>query len=249
MEPGPSLAGAFARVDRAAVHINELDDALECVRKTGEDEVVAGQSTRLRKHAEEAFPLSGARVWFDKPPLPDFVSVLVGETVYNLRAALDYMVYELAWKDSGARKRGTQFPIEDRKFDPENPRRGFDGRRKKFLAGLSDLHVEAIEQLQPYSGAEWTRILRDISNPDKHRQLVRLTADAVSVGSYDYRPRGTADASRGVFTNLGIAGMEARVEFSRYLMVGLPEGGDLVGTLARLCREVRAVIDSFSREF
>ncbi|MCH8188130.1 MAG: hypothetical protein IIB66_05415, partial [Proteobacteria bacterium] len=101
---------------------------------------------------------------FPIEPVPHIIKILVGEITYNLRAALDYLVYELARLDSGEVKNGTQFPIEDTED-------GFKRKRNAFLKGVSDKHVAIIESLQPYSGCDWTRILRDLSNPDKHRQL------------------------------------------------------------------------------
>ena len=109
------------------------------------------------------------------PPLPIFLPVIVSDAIYNMRAALDYIVYELARLDSGAVQDGTQFLIEDVKLDPEHPSRGFDARSKRCLKGLTQAHIAAIEALQPYRGIEWTRTLRDISNPDKHRTLTVLT--------------------------------------------------------------------------
>ena len=45
--------------------------------------------------------------------IPAMLGILIGETIYNLRAILDYLVYELAILDSGQIQKGTQFPIED----------------------------------------------------------------------------------------------------------------------------------------
>src|SRR5689334_11619575 len=95
-------------------------------------------------------------------PLRNRASVVVGEIVYNLRAALDYLVYVPAEQDSGARQSGTQFPIED-------SQQGFTAHRPTRLKGVSDEHAAVIRQFQPYRGCEWTRTLRDLSNPDKHR--------------------------------------------------------------------------------
>jgi hypothetical protein len=54
--------------------------------------------------------------WPPNPfPIPEEISIVVGEICYNLRAALDYLVYELARLDSGCIQNGTQFPIEYKK--------------------------------------------------------------------------------------------------------------------------------------
>jgi hypothetical protein len=99
------------------------------------------------------------------------IGILIGEICYNLRTALDYLVFEVSKLDSGIEQRGTQFPIMDAKQD-------FDGRGKNaFLKGVNAAHVAAIESLQPYMGCNWTARFRDISNVDKHRHF------AVSGGS------------------------------------------------------------------
>lgn len=114
------------------------------------------------------------------------IPILVGEIAYNVRSALDSLVYDLAvlgkkaatassrkkWKDPI----GTQFPIED------NPQ-VFDARVTGTLNGKSVAKyldwvpkgaVDAIRALQPFAGCEWTAILREISNQDKHRFLSEL---------------------------------------------------------------------------
>jgi hypothetical protein len=40
------------------------------------------------------------------------------------------------------------------------------------LNGLNRCHVAAMERLQPYRRVAWTRVLRELSNPDKHRHLL-----------------------------------------------------------------------------
>ena len=37
--------------------------------------------------------------------------------------------------------------------------------------------LAAIEWLQPYSGCDWTKALRDLSNRDKHREFVSIKGD------------------------------------------------------------------------
>ena len=96
---------------------------------------------------------------------PPGLSVRVGEMIYNLRAALDYVVFELARHDSGEAQEGTQFPIEDREDVFRKT------RRTTYLKGISDEHLALIEGYQPYKGCDWTVLLRQLSNPDKHREL------------------------------------------------------------------------------
>ena len=112
------------------------------------------------------FKLGGQVVLTLSPmgPAPLDLAVLLGEVVYHLRSALDYLVFELAQLDSGKIQERTQFPIES---TPE----GFASRRTTYLRGVSPEHAESIRLLQPCAGCAWTRDLAAISNPDKHRAL------------------------------------------------------------------------------
>lgn len=122
--------------------------------------------------------------WPSIPP-PE-IGITAGEVVYNLRAALDYLVFELATLGSGEVNMRTQFPIES---TPE----GFKARRHptkrgdpNWLTGVDCSHCAAIEALQPYNGVDWTEFLRDISNEDKHRTIPILAyasrAQTINVG-------------------------------------------------------------------
>jgi hypothetical protein len=67
---------------------------------------------------------------------------------------------------------------DDLRLRPRPKRRTRRGSTRYTVRcrGLTDEdpHVMSIESSQPYRGVEWTRTLRTISNPDKHRRLVAL---------------------------------------------------------------------------
>jgi hypothetical protein len=100
------------------------------------------------------------------PPASE-LSLLASEAVFNLRAALDYAVYELAWLDSGQRQEDTQFPIVDDVKD-------WSKQESRRLPGVSDEHRSAIREYQPFEGCAWMARLRRLSNFDKHRLLVAV---------------------------------------------------------------------------
>ncbi len=80
------------------------------------------------------------------------------------------MIGQLTRLDSGEKGRATQFPIES---SPNE----FDGRKGRYLEGLTESHVASIERLQPYNGCTWTRPLQRLSNLDKHDELVIVAHD------------------------------------------------------------------------
>lgn len=154
------LDGCFERVRRADEHLADL--------KTKFATVFVQQANAIGIEFDPNHSYRIAKVM--QPPKTFFgmrIAILVGEICYNLRSALDYLVFELAKLDSSTEQSGTQFPIMDAEQD-------FDGRGKgTFLKGVNTAHVTAIERLQPYNGCNWTKSLRDASNPDKHRHFVK----------------------------------------------------------------------------
>jgi hypothetical protein len=180
-------------------------------------------------------------------------AVIVSAIIHHMRAALDYLVYELAREDSaGIAQDGTQFLIEDVKTDPENPKRGFDYRARIYLKGLSPAHVDTIEQLQPYSGVPWTKALRDISNPDKHRKLTVIRGRDRAVRRIVSGPPGSFEGKPGkVFSGAGREGSDVYLEAHYSIRVDLPEWNELpvVDALKYLQSNVRATIEMFQSEF
>ena len=96
--------------------------------------------------------------------------VVAGEVLYHLRTALDYLVYNLAWLDTGAPQQHTAFPIvtDTEKWNSE-------GRSR--VKHLSPAHREAIRAYQPFAGCTWTADLRELSNQDKHRLIVDVAKE------------------------------------------------------------------------
>jgi hypothetical protein len=148
------LEGCDRRLRRARRYVIEVEQLLSKLAQECESCVTVNPDNTL---------------FFAAPPaLPEDLPLAISDATHNLRAALDYFVYELAIIDSGEAKDGTQFPIEDAKSR-------FDDKKERLLRGISSANRDKIEALQPYNGVAWTRALRDISNPDKHRRLLPIT--------------------------------------------------------------------------
>lgn len=101
---------------------------------------------------------------------------MAGEVMFNFRAALDYLAYELhVRRYRGVLPRGvegiTQFPIY------KGPG-GFNNNRHR-IANLSQRDRTALQHLQPYVARrdKWAHVRRDLAdlntlhNVDKHRKL------------------------------------------------------------------------------
>lgn len=163
---------------------------------------------RARNHAEAL--KNEVRLWYDRRPYsithetnadftrysvilhmsecPDFErwSLMLGDSIHNLRAALDHLVYAIASCESGKESPPDEdvlaFPICD------TPDKFSVARRR--IRSLSCLVRTAIEGLQPYNRSHpkippLLSILRDFDDADKHR-LLRLAASGVACGELGF---------------------------------------------------------------
>ncbi len=226
---------SYERVRRAREHLIDLNVEISRTFQRQEDAAIAYFDPN------PPYPLCA------KLPPETFgdmrVGVLVGEICYNLRAALDYLVFQLARFDSGIEQKGTQFPIED------TPK-GFRHRQKRgWLNGINPRHVAAIEGLQPYKGCDWTATLRDFSNPDKHQKLVGITGH-LGITAHDSRNNPRFGTTLGMVrrTPHPIDGeVEVKLFFAH--AVQFSDGTPIMETLEELCSQVSETLNAFKPEF
>jgi len=230
------LNGAYKRVNRASKHLSDLKRGIKVFRQYKIDSISVDYQ-RIRNHIKhESIYIRNVR---SRPiPVPQEFSILVGEIIYNLRAALDYLVYELACFDSKQEVEGTQFPIENSPETFDTRVRDIKGKRrnKKYLKGVSPEHVTAIKRLQPFNGCQWTERLRDISNPDKHRRLTVVDSPIV-VGS-------EVDSAEALLANQSV-NVKDIFSFEVIFRDGMP----VIETLEQLILKVVETLDSFKPEF
>jgi len=222
------LRGVVARIERAEEHLRELRAFFENLRDEDPDDSIKDQLI-----ARPGTEIIGIELSEPRP------SVLVGETVYNLRAALDYLVYALARLDSKQPQGGTQFPIED---EPNK----FASHRHSYLKGINDAHVERIRNLQPFSGCDWTRRLRDLSNPDKHRHLTRLH-EAGTV--YHHRSRIPSIDTLSNAWEATVRGEKMDWYFARTREITFPDRSSVLDTLEDLKSKVTETLKMFEIDF
>lgn len=224
--PDTWLSDAFMRLERAGEHFEELQREIATY-------VDANERFSLIKVEGQA-----ATALMPPAPPPAQIGVIAGEVIYNLRAALDYLVYQLAILDSGKEVNGTQFPIEAK---PQ----GFKARRKTYLRGVNESHIAAIEALQPYNGADWTRVLRQLSNFDKHRALqimgIQSQGVRISIG-------GTEDEAR-AFGGFRMPGDNVAMYYPASLLVTFPDGTRVEEPLQTLLTETRETLETFNPDF
>ncbi len=104
----------------------------------------------------------------EEPP-PRF-GVILGDSIHNLRSALDHLMWQVTLLDGGIPNNQTQFPIikeSETKFDAEANRR---------IPDLSSKHRALVKRAQPYHEGDKAAlhplaVLNELSNADKHRIL------------------------------------------------------------------------------
>jgi hypothetical protein len=237
------LHSALQRVDRAEEHFVDLKREVANFRQDHLDSVGIHFDPNPPHRPVEKPPIGYPA------PLP-IVSILLGEICYNLRSALDYLVFELAKLDSGSVQNGTQFPIDD---TPQLFTRHILTR----LKGISPPHVTAIERLQPYNGCKWSPILRDISNPDKHRELTSYgRSHIVEIAGQSFF--GIVPNSRAKRRAKRPDGVEVEVEFIGQINVlvplnipghAVPVGWPIEEIVEKLISDIRDTLEAFKPEF
>lgn len=150
----------LAKLNWAEEHIKNLNAATDRFRKAHTDIVI-------REPHEDL-----GEVWHKVayvPEIPAPLGLLLGDALYNLRAALDYLAYELVLAGGNEPSGQTAFPI----FDTADE---YWERMARKVKGMRQSAIEAINRIQPYEGgfshALWQ--LHRLNNIDKHRALLTI---------------------------------------------------------------------------
>ncbi len=181
---------------------------------------------------------------FDPSPL---CSILIGEIAYNLKAALDYLVFQLFYLATGEFNNSTKFLIV---HSPDEWKRNFPqfdtppkALKKLWLHRIRAEHQAVLKGLQPFSGTEWTKTLQEITNPDRHRQLIEV------VGEIGYIQTGVIVPERPAADSVVIR-PEMLVDFETTRKITFERGGrHAIDTMQHLAGEVAKVVDGFELDF
>ena len=237
--------GSLHPLDRAAARVNRAQEHLaELVRRIAARGQTQGEAISSSIRPNPTDPKQIVLNPRQDLPLDLMFSILVGEVCYNLRAALDYLVFELAKVDSGKEQAQTQFPIE---YTAEEFRRRIPQR----LKGVNSAHVGKIEALQPYSGCTWTGRLKEISNPDKHRTLVATRAEhelTVHVADKEHLAD-FKDMPGAIHTTVTADGTEVYVKLLLGTALQFADGSRVIEPLEEIMTQVALTLERFRPEF
>ena len=155
-----TLEGINAKIQRA-------QDEIERLAKDIADSCEAQRAL----FSEELRPDVGDKIWVfrgETPIVPIEYSVRLGEIIYNLRSALDQLVWQLVHANYKTPGRHNEFPI----FEDESR---FNEAVKSKLKGVSQESSDKIKEMQPFcENDEWDALktLHSLCNTDKHRSVI-----------------------------------------------------------------------------
>lgn len=168
------LDALLVKVDRAYKHILDFDELLLRFRNSGpykvfsQDDPTAGERTfylRILKEMPSEFP------------------ALIGDTIQNLRSALDHLAWHLV-KSSPVtpkvRDKDIYFPI----FESASE---YSAKKMGKIQGMTEAAIDAIDRVEPYYRVDGTRIghgvhiywINALNSIDKHRSLIPVWVNPV----------------------------------------------------------------------
>lgn len=172
-----SLESVNAKLDRARLHLAELDVESERIENLGRDAVFVDYD------AERAHDVVRFRT---VPKISETFPLVLGDAIHNLRSALDHLACQIVIGhelDVEEGPGGTQFPILDETRKSNVP----DGRYLPYLNPPVPIPTrELLDEVQPYKRPYAANHdlypVKHLDNCDKHRELVVTIVSFVTIG-------------------------------------------------------------------
>ena len=157
------LTGVRAKIERARRHIRDLEIELSAFRENNRHSVVIENDVQAGEKVH--------RVRFITP-LPDSLPLIAGDTVHNLRSALDHLAWQLV------ERHGQQAPTRDTSYPIYSEAAKFHSRgAQRKIQGIDPAVLPLIEATQPYhTGYDGLGVLSELDNFVKHKLLIVAAA-------------------------------------------------------------------------
>ena len=151
------LVGVYAKIRRARHNLQTFESDIK--------EFCESEREKILGKLDQLPPLV---VYSANPELLADYSARVGEIAYNLRSALDHLVWQLIWSNHELPTNHSEFPIF-------NCGQRYLKASSRKLKGMGPHHAALIEGFQPYHRGcaigQHLWMLHLIGNIDKHRYL------------------------------------------------------------------------------
>ncbi len=131
------LDGVDHKIGRAKAHLADLQERIGAVVDPDKQRFTLEYDSQTGKHRLDVFGV---------PAVPIEWSLIFGEALFNLRASLDHLAWQLVLLDGGKPNRYTQFPIRQTPFDDSGIR---IPTQLKPAIKRTDI-LKALEESQPY---------------------------------------------------------------------------------------------------
>lgn len=158
-----TFEGVRGKIARAEGELALLSDQMDTFCRVLKESIVR----EVRQDTEQVWIFRG-----ETPRVPLEWSVRIGEILYNLRSALDHLVWQLVLANEQTPGSRNAFPIIHQES-------GWHSRANRDLKGVSAETREVIRRLQPYTGGlnlpfdvSAYLYLHTLCNIDKHRHLI-----------------------------------------------------------------------------
>jgi hypothetical protein len=169
-----SLEGVLAKIGRAKSHLEHLRREAEPIEDACRRAVITEYDDELSQHVSRL-----TRV----PEVPTLLTLILGDAVHNLRAALDHLAWQLVIAAGGQPTTGTVFPVKTAAPKPTGP-------GTPSLPDLSpSINVsvrQVLDKVQPYKrtnpSIHQLAILHALDVADKHRRLLIAAVGVKSAG-------------------------------------------------------------------
>ena len=233
------------KVKRADKHIRDLEETINTF--------LSGQPYKVSSKKHPHLPW-GTTFFVEKAqPIPDDVYVIAGDTIHNLRSALDHLAWQLVEASGGTPNSRTGFPV----FDPAAFKTKKDETKffERKVTGMQPSIVTAIQSEKPYKGGNdvlWA--IHSLDIVDKHHLLL-----AVGFVSSHFRVRGTFDVplsgwfpikeGEDIVTITHEVQPEEQLEFAFDVILGefgIFQGKPLLEALSTMFNVVENLISDFS---
>lgn len=170
--------GVTAKLHRADAHLADFGAAVEVFLAA--DPFAADRSVRGDGRAHVI-------TWTRTAPIPETISLLAGDTVHNLRSALDHLAVELE-RLSAQRSSHTLTTEEERRpqFPVARSQSEFDRQIGRF-SYLDPSTIDVLKRFQPFvmtpiqPDQSFLWQVSDLDNLDKHRMLAPIPISPVMV--------------------------------------------------------------------
>ena len=160
------------KIQRAQEHLASLSSEVRAYLESQPYEVAAKRNPETRRLI---YFVAGVR------PTPRRLSALLGDTIQNLRSALDHLAFQLVSVATG------KFPTTHVYFPVADDHSKYIKQRRRQLKGAAPAAIAAVDGLKPYKGGNdeiW--LLHKLNIIDKHRALITAGSAfrSVNIGAH-----------------------------------------------------------------